>query len=152
MMPRNVLRFGSAVVLVLLAVWVLGTSVNSGAELTGSSSGLSVLSPGGPKGPTDGAPAQPGAEVITHQPAKPAVVHLRDVPAGQLDPNNQLERWRRGEIELDEDEGIISKAEKALRQEAARALAPSANVQVAQSDLSAAAPDSRWRFHQPRLH
>lgn len=70
-------------------------------------------------------------QVVSTQTVRPTVVNLKDIPAGVYDPNNQLDRWKRGEIDLDEKESIVSEAEvMRLRAEAAR-LQPSVNVQQA---------------------
>ena len=36
--------------------------------------------------------------------AEPSVADLSAIPAGVYDPNNQLDRWKRGEIDLTENE------------------------------------------------
>ena len=35
---------------------------------------------------------------------EPTTVDLRTIPAGVYDPNNQFDRWQRGEIDLTENE------------------------------------------------
>ncbi|MCB8925693.1 MAG: Ig-like domain-containing protein [Ardenticatenaceae bacterium] len=78
--------------------------------------------------------------------AQPVVVNLRDIPAGVRDPNSQLDRWQRGEIDLDEVEGIRGAAEMAAMQARSLELEPSANVQIAASGPAMAAPASGTGF------
>jgi len=76
----------------------------------------------------------------------PVVVNLRDIPAGVYDPNNQLDRWRRGEIDLDEREGMRSAAELAQLKQASARLPASRNVQVAPDGPGLNAPTAGVGF------
>lgn len=61
----------------------------------------------------------------------PVIVDLADIEPGVYDPNNQYDRWQDGQLDLDEQDSIVSDVEKnALQQEAAK-LPPSENVQQA---------------------
>lgn len=91
-------------------------------------------------------PAPADASLTAQQQSRPVIVNLADIPAGVYDPNNQLDRWRRGEIDLDEEDGILSRAEMAELQAAALRLAPSASVQVASSSPSLNAPTTQTGF------
>ena len=71
------------------------------------------------------------AQVTQGELSKPVVVNLRDIPAGVRDPNSQLDRWQRGEIDMDEIEGIRDAAVMAAMRAESLKLAPSANVQIA---------------------
>ena len=67
----------------------------------------------------------------TSDQVSPVSVNLADIPPHVYDPNNQLDRWLRGEIDLDENEGLLSEAEQSrLRQESQR-LPSSEQVQSA---------------------
>ncbi|WP_374689885.1 hypothetical protein [Promineifilum sp.] len=76
----------------------------------------------------------PDAAQLTGQTlVSPTTVNLRDVPAGVLDPNNQYDRWMRGELDLMENEDIRPPAEMEALRQAALNLPPSNNVSVAGS-------------------
>lgn len=81
-----------------------------------------------------------GARVV------PVEVVLSQVPTGVRDPDNQLDRWRRGEIDLDENEGMRTRAELAAMREAARKLEPSDAVQTAVSGPALNAPTAGTGF------
>jgi hypothetical protein len=81
------------------------------------------------------APAAAAGEKV-----EPVVVNLADVPAGVYDPNNQYDRWQRGEIDLEEREAIVSEAELATMRDAALRLAPSDQVQIAADGPGLSAP------------
>ena len=81
-----------------------------------------------------------GADVVVHAPVAPVSVNLADVPAGVGDGNSQYERWLRGEIDLDEEDNLISPAEKAVLQAAALDLPAGAGMQQMRSGPGLAAP------------
>jgi hypothetical protein len=92
------------------------------------------------------APASSGGESQESGPildtglVSPVVVNLKDIPPGVYDPNNKYDRWLRGEIDLDEKEGVISEAEVEALQEAAMELPPSENIQALDSVFGPNAP------------
>ncbi len=75
-----------------------------------------------------GANNQPVPELAI---AQPVTVDLSTIPAGVLDPNNQYDRWQRGEIDLLENENILPPAEMAALRHAAMNLPPSSNISQA---------------------
>jgi hypothetical protein len=84
--------------------------------------------------------ANNGTPVPSGALAVPVTVNLRDIPAGVLDPDNQLARWQRGEIDIFENDGIISSAQMAALRAESADLEPDAQIQVAQSGPGLAAP------------
>ncbi len=63
--------------------------------------------------------------------AEPVTVDLSQVPSGVYDPNNQFDRWQRGEIDLLENEDLRPPADMAALREAAEQLPPSPNISLA---------------------
>ena len=127
------------VALLGVGVWLLGLSAGPGAETAVRQQAIQSFAPAGVEQAADVRVGQTGL-------ASPVTVNLRDIPAGVRDPNSQLDRWQRGEIDLDEVEGIRGEAEMAALQAQALELAPSANVQIAASGPSLAAPSSGTSF------
>ena len=72
--------------------------------------------------------------------AAPTLVDLADVVAGSGGYVGQDERWRRGEIDVEEHESIVSEAELAALRELALALPPGDRVQTPGRAPAPAAP------------
>ena len=127
--------------LLCLGAWLLSFSSGPGVETAVRQQAIQSFAPAGAdvNAPIDVRSLQAGA-------AQPVVVNLRDIPAGVRDPNSQLDRWQRGEIDLDEVEGIRGAAEMAAMQARSLELEPSANVQIAASGPAMAAPASGTGF------
>ena len=117
-------RSMKAIVLSLLllgGVWLLASSGGPAPETAQRQDALQAMAPGG---------SGSGAIGETDRPtiSRPTVVNLGDIPAGVYDPNNQYDRWRRGEIDLEEELAAFSAAESAELRRALQ-LAPSSAVQ-----------------------
>ena len=113
MTPKRAFRFVVlAAVLVVGAWFAFSTAGRPGPQAFSLSGSASGNAGGAPAGNT----------------ASPVVVRLKDVPPGQLDPNNQFDRWQRGEIEIERSESIIDRARMEDLKVAAMDLAPSTNV------------------------
>lgn len=125
--------------ILLFGVWLLGLSNGPGAETAVRQQVVQSFAPVG----VDQSMSAPSVQAGL---SRPVTVNLRDIPAGVRDPNSQLDRWRRGEIDLDEIEGIRGQAEIAAMQAQALELAPSSGVQIAASGPSLAAPASGTNF------
>ncbi len=123
----------------VFGAWLLSFSSGPGAETAVRQQAIQSFAPAGAEQAMDTQAVQTGA-------SRPVTVNLRDIPAGVRDNNSQLDRWRRGEIDLNEVEGIRGAAEMAAMQARALELAPSANVQVAASGPSLAAPSAGTGF------
>ncbi|MGH2536780.1 MAG: Ig-like domain-containing protein [Candidatus Promineifilaceae bacterium] len=89
-------------------------------------------------GPAQGRSAA-AAGAVSDAPVAPVVVDLAEVAPGQYDPNNQYDRWLRGEIEF-EHEGIVSEEQMAALQAASLELRPSDGVQQAAEGSRAPVP------------
>ena len=123
----------------VLGAWLLSFSSGPGAETAVREQAIQSFAPAGVEQAADVQAARTSS-------ASPVTVNLRDIPAGVRDHNSQLDRWRRGEIDIDEVEGIRGEAEMAAMQARALELAPSTNVQLAASGPSLAAPSSGASF------
>ena len=117
------LRISLVVVLLIAGVWLVGRQVAPAAESAARQDAVLQAAPGGRAQVDPNAPPLPEMFMV-----EPTTVDLRTIPAGVYDPNNQFDRWQRGEIDLTENESIVSEARAAeLREEALR-LPPSANI------------------------
>jgi len=118
-MNRNLLR--TLVVLALLAagVWLALRTASPTPETAARLTALGALAPGRPAaGSSAAAPAESGQ-------ATPVTVNLAAVPPGVSADHGLYARWLRGEVDLEENEGIIPPAEIAARQARALDLPPS---------------------------
>jgi hypothetical protein len=96
---------------------------------------LQSVAPAG-VGPGAAVPLAPDeTAVLVLEAVEPVNVEMSDVPAGVLDPNNQYDRWLRGEIDM-ESESIVSQVEMEAMRQASLSLPPmpeSASMQSVQS-------------------
>jgi hypothetical protein len=124
----TLLRVGLVAVLLIAGAWLVGRRAGPAPESAARQDTVLQAAPGGRAQVDPNAPPLPDMSM-----ASPTVVDLRTIPAGVYDPNNQFDRWQRGEIDLTENESIVSEARAAeLREEALR-LPPSANIDDATS-------------------
>ncbi len=139
MSRRNVVSLVMVLVLGAVGIWLLGRPSGLTPESASRQQArLGALAPAGASG-AEPAPAAP-SEQTEGQLVEPVVVNLADIPAGVYDPNNQFDRWQRGELDLDENESIVSEAQAEALRAAALKLEPSANIQQAQSGPGLSAP------------
>ena len=117
------LRISLVVVLLIAGVWLVGRRAAPAAESAARQSAVLQAAPGGRAQVDPNAPPLPDMFM-----AEPTTVDLRTIPAGVYDPNNQFDRWQRGEIDLTENESIVSEAEAAALREASMNLPPSSNI------------------------
>ena len=140
MLSKNVarlLRIAVIGVIVIAGLWLAARSVAPGRESAAREQALQLAAPGRPAtGRANGAPLP--ERVV----ASPAAVDLRAIPPGVYDPNNQLDRWKRGEIDIKENEGIVSEARMASLRADSMRLRPSGNITVAGSGPARSAPSS----------
>ncbi len=138
-------RAGMMLALVLAGIWLLGRAEGPAPESLARQAAVSALAPAGALAPVavdrerTAAPADPGA-------VSPVVVDLRQIPAGVYDPNNQLDRWRRGELDLAEADGIRPAGVLETMRQASLALAPNPRIQTASSGPSLNAPAAGVSF------
>ena len=112
--------------LIVAGVWLATRSARPALEGAARVQAVQLAAPG--VRVAAGANAQPVPELVV---AQPATVDLRTIPAGVYDPNNQYDRWQRGEIDLLESEDILPPAEMAALRAAAKNLPPSSNISLA---------------------
>jgi hypothetical protein len=122
-------------VFIVAGVWLVARASSPAAESLARVNAVQMAAPGPHIGSAPGAEQLPELTV-----ASPTVVDLNTIPAGVFDPNNQLDRWKRGEIDLTEDEAIRPAAEMAALREAALKLPPSGNISIASSGPGPNAP------------
>lgn len=124
MLYRNLYRIILPLLLIGAGVWLVGLTVSPAPESASRQEAIQAFAPAG------SGIVEAGDQVVpVSQLAVPFSVNLRDVPAGQLDPDNQLARWERGEIDLVEQDNIVSAAQMAELREASSQLLPSQAIQ-----------------------
>jgi len=129
-MLAHLSRVGLILALIVASVWLLAAESQPAAEGLARQQALRMLSSVGNTGAALNAEPIPETEVVSA-----TVIDLAGIPAGVYDPNNQRDRWLRGEIDLDEAEGLLPPAEIERLKQAALNLAP---VDI---DRLAAGPD-----------
>jgi hypothetical protein len=117
----------AAVLLIAGGFWLLIRPAVLAQEAASRQQALQMLRPQAGN-PAAGSPAAaPGI------PAQPVQVNLADIPPNLYDPNNQYDRWQRGEIDLDERDSILAEEEIARLQAASLQLEAAPNIQNAAS-------------------
>lgn len=116
-------RIGLIAVLLIAGAWLAGRRAGPAPESVSRQDVVLRAAPGGRAQVDPNAAPLPGMSI-----AEPTVVDLRTIPAGVYDPNNQYDRWQRGEIDLTENESIVSEAKAAALREEALRLPPSTHI------------------------
>jgi hypothetical protein len=132
MVFRKLPRFFLPLFIIFVGLWLILQSAGPQPESVARQLAVQSIAPG--SAVDSGTPAPAGELAV------PVTVNLRDIPAGVLDPDNQLARWQRGEIDIFENDGIISSAQMAALRAESADLEPDAQIQVAQSGPGLAAP------------
>lgn len=111
MTPKNLLRLSLLAIVGVIGILFFTVQVSPGSETVARQQAIQAFAPS-----TDR--VSQNVDSVSGE-STPVLVNLKDIPAGVYDPNNQRDRWLRGEIDLDEVEGMRSAVELAqLRQEA----------------------------------
>jgi hypothetical protein len=126
-------RVALVLVLVVAGVWAVSRAVSVQPETVGRQAAVQALAPAGVDRPVS---PNTSSEALV----SPVTVNLADIPAGVYDPDNQYDRWLRGEIDLDEVEGMRSEAEMAALREAALNLPASPGLDQALNSPGKQAP------------
>ncbi len=113
-------------ILVIAGLWLAARSVRPAAESSARISAIQMAAPAARSGQS--ANAQPVPDAVV---AQPTTVDVSAIPAGVYDPNNQYDRWQRGEIDLMENEGIVPEAEMEALRRASERLPASGNISQA---------------------
>ncbi|MCA9971721.1 MAG: hypothetical protein KC425_15960 [Anaerolineales bacterium] len=125
--------------LFVAGIWLMSRAAGPAPESAARQEAIQALAPVNPA--RDQAEVAPAADAVV-----PVVVNLADIPAGVYDPDNQYDRWQRGEIDLEQESGLISPLEMAQRQADALKLEPSAAVQQAPTAPALNAPTTGAAF------
>jgi hypothetical protein len=133
-MIRKLFRIALSVFVLTAGIWFIARSTGPASESVVRQEAIQALAPAN----VNSTDRSVSSVSLT---SSPISVNLADIPAGVYDPENQLDRWRRGEIDLDEADGIRSNAEMTALREAALNLPPMAQSQLIQSTgISPAVP------------
>ncbi len=138
---QKLFRVGLLMLAIILGVVLLARPSQLRPETVSRFAALQSLAPSGGAGLDAGEAAQTG-QIVVYDAVAPSVVDFATIDPNTPHTDSMFERWLRGEIDLDENDSIVSEAELAALQEAALRSGPTPNVQVAESDpgLNAPAP------------
>ena len=125
-MLTRISRIVLVIGLIIGGVWLATRTARPALEGSARVQAVQLAAPG--VRVAAGANNQPVPELAI---AQPVTVDLSTIPAGVLDPNNQYDRWQRGEIDLLENENILPPAEMAALRHAAMNLPPSSRISPA---------------------
>ncbi|MCA9927417.1 MAG: hypothetical protein KC419_03025 [Anaerolineales bacterium] len=141
-MLRKMLRIVLPLFLFVAGALLIARSTGPSAESLARQEAMQALAPNG------AAISERTLSVESSQSGSATVVNLADIPAGVYDPNNQLDRWRRGEIDLEEADGIRSAAELAALRKASLNLPPMQSLEstMAINNVTAAVPAASTSF------
>ncbi|MEZ4541259.1 MAG: Ig-like domain-containing protein [Chloroflexota bacterium] len=114
--------------LIIAGLWLAGRSVRPAAESSARISALQMAAPAAREGQSVNAQLVPDAVIV-----EATAVDVSTIPPGVYDPNNQYDRWQRGEIDLMENEGIVPEAEMEALRRASEHLPASGNIAQAQA-------------------
>jgi hypothetical protein len=121
---RKLPRIGLPIALLAAGIWLVGLASSPAPETASRQEAIQAFAPASGDIVAAGDLTVPAVQL-----AEPYAINLRDVPAGLLDPNNQLHRWERGEIDLNEQDGIRSEMQLAELRAESTALLPSLAIQ-----------------------
>ena len=131
-------RLITAVLVLAGGFWLLTRSTFLGQDGTSRQQALQIFSPNGSGIFNSNAP-------VNGVTADPISVNLLDIAPNVYDPSNQYDRWQRGEIDLDEQDGILTQEEVAALQEASRNLGTNSLIQnAALADPQAPTPGTSF--------
>lgn len=131
---RKLPRFVLPVSFILLGLWLVFRSSGPVPESVARQRAIQAFAPSGV--PSD----EGGTAVPSAQLSLPVTINLSDIPAGVFDPDNQLSRWNQGEIDIFENDGIISRVEQHALRAVSENLAASDKVQLAPNGPGLFAP------------
>jgi subtilisin-like proprotein convertase family protein len=137
---NKLVRLGGLLLLLIAGIWLLSMASGPSPETLERQLAVQAFAPVD-IGNRDGV-----GEVVEQSLSFPTVVNLADVPAGVYDPNNQYDRWQRGEIDLVEEFMRLPESQMSLLQAESLELSSSANVQLAASGPGLQAPTAGVSF------
>ncbi|MFW6069274.1 MAG: hypothetical protein ACOC9E_06805 [Chloroflexota bacterium] len=136
MRANKILRVLLIFMLVTVGVWLLGRPGQLQPEGPERLEALSVLSQSG-NGQDAGQDDIVTEQLRRHEPVTPVTVDFSDVVVDTEDADSMHRRWLRGEIDADENDGLVSEAEMARMVAAAQAQPPTEHMQDAEDTLPA---------------
>lgn len=150
MRPHKLLAVAWLCLLLLAGAWLLSRPAQLQPETVARQKAVQraivPLAPAGAAPGTAVALELDEPAVVTLEAVEPVSVAMSDVPAGVYDPNNQYDRWLRGEIDL-ESESIVSQVELEVMRQASLDLPPvSEELLGLQTTLQLAALNSGVTF------
>lgn len=107
---NKLVRLGGLLLLLIAGIWLLSMASGPSPETLERQLAVQAFAPVD-IGNRDGV-----GEVVEQSLSFPTVVNLADVPAGVYDPNNQYDRWQRGEIDLVEEFMRLPESQMSLLQ------------------------------------
>ena len=124
MFLRKLPRIVLPILLLAVGIWLVGLASSPAQETANRQEAIQAFAPAAVNAGVASDTIVPEGQL-----SLPFAVNLRDVPAGILDPNNQLHRWERGEIDLTERDSIRDAAQLAELQADSANLLPSLAIQ-----------------------
>ncbi len=139
---KRLMDFAFIGLLLVTGAWLLFQRPTLAPETTTrQQSLLQAYAPAGNLAGEEGSPIEPGQRTVNPV-VSPVVVDFADVKISTEDPDSMYNRWLRGDLDLDENDGIVSDVEMQKMVEEALNMPPSKNVQLATSQPAALAPVS----------
>ncbi|MCA9942806.1 MAG: hypothetical protein KC449_04965, partial [Anaerolineales bacterium] len=137
---KKSIRLGGLALLLFAGIWLLSQASGPTPESLERQQAIQSFAP------VDIGNSDAIGEIVEQSISFPTTVNLADVPAGVYDPDNQYDRWQRGEIDLQEEFFRLPESEMALMQAEALELPSSTNVQIAPTGPGQQAPSSGVSF------
>ncbi|MCB8950256.1 MAG: hypothetical protein H6653_19795, partial [Ardenticatenaceae bacterium] len=94
---NKIARIGGLFLLLFGGIWLLSLTSGPSPESLQRQQAIQAFAP------VDIGNRDSIGEVVETSISFPTTVNLADIPAGVYDPNNQYDRWQRGEIDLEEE-------------------------------------------------
>lgn len=138
MSPKKFAQLATVMVALVLGVWLVVRPSQLRPESISRITALRALAPAG--NAQGEAAAAPTGQRIVYDAVTPTVKNFADVDPNAPHGDSMYDRWLRGEIDLDENDSILSAAEVAALQEAAMRMGATAGVQLAESGPGLRAP------------
>ncbi|MBE2199715.1 MAG: hypothetical protein IAE79_13960 [Anaerolinea sp.] len=138
MFGKKMIRIFMITSVLALGIWLAARPVQVPAETALRQQAMRSLAPGGSSSSEGDADAT--GQRVVYPPAAAATVDFATVDQNAPHGDSMYDRWLRGEIDLDENESILSAAEVAALQEAAMRMGQTEGVQLAQSGPGLSAP------------
>ena len=137
---KKAARIGGLFLLLFGGIWLLSLASGPAPESLNRQQAIQAFAP------VDIGNRDAIGEVVETSISFPTTVNLADIPAGVYDPDNQYDRWQRGEIDLQENFLRVPEAELASLQAQTLALTSSESIQIAPTGPNLQAPTAGVSF------